>query len=377
MVLPPPQTREFTEHVAQLEQECIREHEQLHQSLQEIVLLLQKTNSEVEKLAARELQLSNRVRDMEMHLDNYGREDIRDLYSSSHEVQLRLFMMRSQAEQLQSRQQHIREHQEKINLLLDLLQAHRLYQGADITAPLAPRQSAILGGTSTFTAMLGNTQTLSAPNVMNLIEAQEDERLRISRQIHDGPTQTLINVVLRAEICERLLDRDVAEARAELNGLKAMISASLQETRRIIFDLRPMILDDLGLVPTLRRYLAELGRIKQLRGEVAGPEHDLDLNSTMQTALFRFTQMILAAMLADGGAEHVDIRVERDDSTARIFIDAAALQGDRTAIEERLEEDLHLTQRLEMLNGALTTEQRSNRGFLVEVVIPIPLEAAA
>jgi two-component system sensor histidine kinase DegS len=107
MVLPPPQTKEFFDRVVALEGECRTELELSVQSLSEIALLLNKTNSEVEKLGNRELQMSNRVRDMELHLDNYSREDIRDLYNISHEIQLRLFMMRSQAEQLQNRQQHI------------------------------------------------------------------------------------------------------------------------------------------------------------------------------------------------------------------------------------------------------------------------------
>ena len=374
MVLPPPQTKEFGERVLALEEECQRELEQSTQSLHEIALLLQKTNQEVERLATKELQLANRVRDMEMHLDNYGREDIRDLYSTSHEIQLRLFMMRSQAEQLQNRQQHIKEYEEKLRLLVDLLQVQQM-QVEGGTVPLPPRQTGSLstGGTS----IISGTRIIDQPNVLGIIEAQEDERLRISRQIHDGPTQTLTNLILRAEICERLIDRDIAEARSELNSLKAMINNSLQDTRRMIFELRPMILDDLGLVPTLRRYMTELGRLKQVQAEVSGPEHELGLNNTMQVALFRFTQSILSAMLAEGTAEHLEVRVERDGMLARIVIDATALQGDRTGIEERLEEDPHLHQRLTMLNANLTTEQRTNRGFLVEVNIPIPDEAVA
>jgi len=73
MPFPPPQTREFGERILALEEEVRRELEQTVQSQREIALLLSTTNSEVEKFAARELQLSNRVRDMEMHLDNYGR----------------------------------------------------------------------------------------------------------------------------------------------------------------------------------------------------------------------------------------------------------------------------------------------------------------
>jgi hypothetical protein len=110
---------------------------------------------------------------------------------------------------------------------------------------------------------------------------------------------------------------------------------------------------------------------------VTGPEHELGLNNLMQVALFRFTQSILSAMLAEGSAEHLDIRVERDGMVAKIVIDATAVQGDRTGIEERLEEDPHLHQRLTMLNANLTTEQRTNRGFLVEVLVPIPEEAVA
>ena len=374
MVLPPPQTKEFGDRVLALEEDCQRELEQSVQSLHEIALLLQKTNQEVERLASKELQLANRVRDMEMHLDNYGREDIRDLYSTSHEIQLRLFMMRSQAEQLQNRQQHIKEYQEKLRLLVDLLQVQQM-QVESGTVALTPRQTGMLNAVGT--SVIGGTEIIGAPSVLGIIEAQEDERLRISRQIHDGPTQTLTNLILRAEICERLIDRDIAEARSELNSLKAMINHSLQDTRRMIFELRPMILDDLGLVPTLRRYMTELGRLKQIHAEVSGPEHELGLTNTMQVALFRFTQSILSAMLAEGTAEHLEIRVERDGMLARILIDATALQGDRTGIEERLEEDPHLHQRLTMLNANLTTEQRTNRGFLVEVNIPIPDEAVA
>ena len=97
----------------------------------------------------------------------------------------------------------------------------------------------------------------------------------------------------------------------------------------------------------------------------------------MQVALFRFTQSILSALLADGTAEHLDIRIERPGTMARIVIDATALQGDRTGIEERLEEDPHLHQRLTMLNAHLTTEQRANPGFIVEVNVPVPEDAVA
>lgn len=364
MVLPPPQTQEFFERVATLEGESRQELEQSSQSLTEIALLLGKTNSEVERHSSRELQLSNRLRDMEMHLENYSREDIRDLYNASHEAQLRLFMLRSQAEQLQSRQQHIKEYQQKVKLLIDLL-------GLQNAAPEEPTQKS---PRRQITSMLSDDEFDGVHDVIGIIEAQEDERMRISRQIHDGPTQALTNLILRAEICERLIDRDVDEARNEIGGLRAMINASLQETRRIIFDLRPMILDEVGLVPTLRRYMAELARLKDLQFSVEGPDYDAELSGPLQTALFRMVQSILAAILAEGSADHIEIHVSRDDAGASLRVVASALQTDRDVIHERLQ-DAHFQHRLQLLKAKMTPENRSNRGMSIDITVPM-LDAA-
>jgi len=360
MVLPPAQTKEFFEQVVTLEGESRQELEQLSQSFTEIALLLGKTNSEVERHSARELQLSNRLRDMELHLENYSREDIRDLYNSAHEAQLRLFMLRSQAEQLQSRQQHIKEYQQKVRVLIDLLGMQSPAIG-DAAFAQARRQP---------TMMLNQDGDADTPGVISIIEAQEDERFRISRQIHDGPTQALTNLILRAEICERLIDHDVDEARAEISGLRAMINSSLQETRRIMFDLRPMILDELGLIATLRRYMAELGKLKDLQYSITGPEQDAELTGPLQVALFRMIQSLLAAILAEGSADQIDIDIERSDSMTRLRIEASALQTDREVVNERLQEP-HFQHRLQLLKAKMTPENRTNRGISIDIAIPM------
>jgi two-component system sensor histidine kinase DegS len=285
--------------------------------------------------------------------------------------------MRSQAEQLQNRQQHLKEYQEKLRLLIDLLAIIPIDDGSPATALF---RTGRLGGTMAMgnaTQMMADgTQPANGLSILSLIEAQEEERLRISRQIHDGPTQTLTNLILRAEICERLIDRDVAEARSELRGLKSQINASLQDTRRLIFDLRPMILDDLGLVPTVRRYLVELSRLKGgLQSEVGGPEHDTKLSSTMQVALFRFVQSLLNALLADGSAEHFDVQIAREETAVRIMIDATGLETDRAEIEERLK-DSYFQHRLEMLQGAIAVSPRSHRGLSIELMVPVPSDPA-
>src|SRR5205807_4624062 len=87
----------------------------------------------------------------------------------------------------------------------------------------------------------------------------EEERMRIARDMHDGPAQSMANLVLQAEILERLISRDPQLVVNELADFKDAVRTVLDETRRLIFDLRPMTLDDLGLVPTLRKFVKELG----------------------------------------------------------------------------------------------------------------------
>ena len=90
---------------------------------------------------------------------------------------------------------------------------------------------------------------------LRIIQAQEEERQRVARDIHDGPAQSMSNVVLKAEICERLFSVDLDKARDELQKLKDIVRDCLKDVRKIIYNLRPMSLDDLGLIPTLQRLI--------------------------------------------------------------------------------------------------------------------------
>src|SRR5437899_1555157 len=93
-----------------------------------------------------------------------------------------------------------------------------------------------------------------------LLGAQEDLRREIARAMHDGPAQSLTNIVLQAQIVERLVTTEPTRAGVEVRQLVAMVQQTLEATKSFIFDVRPMVLDDLGLVPTLKRAARERGR---------------------------------------------------------------------------------------------------------------------
>ncbi|QUI21100.1 sensor histidine kinase [Vallitalea pronyensis] len=128
---------------------------------------------------------------------------------------------------------------------------------------------------------------------LKVIKAQEEERARISREMHDGPSQNLSNLILKTELCIKLLDKDLERTRLELQSLKAIIRTTINETRRMIYNLRPMALDDLGLVPTLERYIDKIRNEVNFNifFEVLNMEDDV--NSIISLTLYRIVQEAL------------------------------------------------------------------------------------
>ena len=120
-----------------------------------------------------------------------------------------------------------------------------------------------------------------------LLGAQEDLRREISRAMHDGPAQSLTNIVLQAQIVERLVASDPASARGEVRELVQMVQQTLDATKSFIFDVRPMVLDDLGLVPTLRRAARDRGRRVGVPVEFDSLGTDRRLPMDLESGLFR------------------------------------------------------------------------------------------
>ena len=131
-----------------------------------------------------------------------------------------------------------------------------------------------------------------------LQSAQEDLRRDIARAMHDGPAQSLTNIVLQTQIVERLIDRDPAAARAEVRELVGMVQRTLDATKTFIFDVRPMVLDDLGLVPTLRRVARDRSRRAQVPVEFESLGPDRRLQMELESAIFRIVDESVAALTA-------------------------------------------------------------------------------
>ena len=359
--------QEFQERLTSLIQELRQEQESLNRESNEIDGLLRTTQTEVEKLGQRDLAISNRIRDMELNLDNYSRQDMKAIYTTGHEIQMRLFMMRTQVDQLQSRKQAIKTRQGVVAHIIEVLSQmpEGFVPSRATTATANPAARADAAGRDV------NPQEVAA----RVIQAQEEERLRISRALHDGPAQTMSNLVLRAEICERAMDVDSTRARAELAALKSMASATLQDTRRFIFDLRPMILDDLGLEKTLRQYIRQWADKNKTEVNLSVSGVKDRLPPAVEISIYRIAQDALNNISAHAHAAHVQVNVDVEDHTL-----IASIEDDGSGFNvEDLEKEqsnralgiASMRQRAEMLDGQLIIESMIGRGTKITVAVPV------
>ncbi|HEV7604129.1 MAG TPA: histidine kinase [Candidatus Limnocylindrales bacterium] len=142
-----------------------------------------------------------------------------------------------------------------------------------------------------------------------LLGAQEDLRREIARAMHDGPAQSLTNIVLQAQIVERLVATDPTRATSEVRQLVAMVQQTLEATKSFIFDVRPMVLDDLGLVPTLRRAARERGRRAGVPVEFDSMGSDRRLPMDLESGLFRILDEAMAAYLG-ARADRVSVKLD-------------------------------------------------------------------
>jgi two-component system, NarL family, sensor histidine kinase DegS len=145
-----------------------------------------------------------------------------------------------------------------------------------------------------------------------LLNSQEDLRREIARAMHDGPAQSLTNIVLQAQIVERLVATEPARAGGEVRELVSMVQQTLEATKSFIFDVRPMVLDDLGLVPTLRRAARDRGRRAGVAVEFDSKGSDRRLPMDLESGLFRILDEALTAYLAQN-PDRVSLRLEWSD----------------------------------------------------------------
>jgi two-component system sensor histidine kinase DegS len=300
------------------------EMDDTNRALKEITLMLEQSRVEVGKLTQRNAAVTANLQQIQGQIGKIPGEEVRTVYDAAMETQQRLFVMRGQLEKLQGDQAHL----ERYIGMLDRL------------------KNAVSAGGDT-----GKSDRSASSNVEMLVNVQEAERQRLSRQMHDGPAQSLSNFILQTEI--------------------AMMS-TFQKVRNFIFELRPMMLDDLGLAPTLTRYADMFKEQAGVEVSVTVTGSERRMESYVEVMVFRAMQELLSNAVDQNQATLVKIQLDMGDIAVKLSVDdnGKGFDTDAPGKDENLGLKL-IKERTEMLGGTFEINSSPGKGARVTLSIPL------
>jgi two-component system sensor histidine kinase DegS len=330
---------------------CQSEMKDLDREIKEISLMVEQSQLEVTKLAQRNAAINAQLQKMQNQLDNVPKADVKAAYDSALDSQQRIFVMRGQLDKLQSDRTHLERYKATLDQVIKALQN---------------------GGGSAGKGISG-----AADTVEMIIRAQEAERQRLSRQMHDGPAQALSNFILQTEIAARLFDIDQTKAKEELGNLKTAASSTFQKVRDFIFELRPMMLDDLGLAPTLNRYIDALKSQSSTDFRLTTTGMEARLEPYIEVMIFRAIQELLGNALRHSQASQVKVQLDAAGGEVKVSVDDNGKGFDLESLNETSGMGLKVIRdRVDMVGGEMDVDSVPGQGTRVTFTIPAKVISA-
>ncbi|MEX0874108.1 MAG: GAF domain-containing sensor histidine kinase [Actinomycetota bacterium] len=202
-----------------------------------------------------------------------------------------------------------------------------------------------------------------------VMRAQEDERARIARDLHDSAGQALASILLSLKLAEQT--DSITEVHKRLADLRQLTSATASEVRRIAMELRPSVLDDIGLVAALDRYVTDLQertgilleRTIQLSGKRLSPE--------IETVIYRVLQEALTNALRSAQPTRIDIELEELGDVVRLVVRDDGRGFDPEAVEGEGLGLLGMRERASLVDGKLSVLSAPGSGTTIELEIPL------
>ena len=212
---------------------------------------------------------------------------------------------------------------------------------------------------------------------INLLETQENERKRIARDLHDSTVQNLTSMMHKTELCTRLIDIDSVRAKLELQTMIHTIKATINDMRNIIYDLRPMSLDDLGLVVTIDRFIKEIKSNHVIDLSLSVINKEKIVLPIINLTLFRIIQEASNNSLKHAKATKIIIGLEYNDDSILLSISDNGLGFKQLKSNESENNILSgfglsiMKERVLLLSGEIKIESDTNIGTKITVKVPL------
>ncbi|HKV02244.1 MAG TPA: sensor histidine kinase [Ktedonobacteraceae bacterium] len=251
---------------------------------------------------------------------------------------------------------------------------------SSLRAPLTGVDSQADQLARTFNMVLDALDEASRLRASQIINAQEQERQRIARELHDETSQVLTSLLISLAVLEESVETQ--EARERIADTRALAHSTLRAVRNLSIDLRPSALDDLGLLPALRWYVKEYQKKCSIVVDFQSTGFKQRLPAEMETALYRIVQECLTNTAKHANARKVSITLKEDWERvyATIVDDGQGFDYEALLKTPNQERGLGLAgmhERAVLLDGELTIHSVAGYGTTIEVSIPLPATGLA
>lgn len=212
---------------------------------------------------------------------------------------------------------------------------------------------------------------------LGILEAQEIERQRIARDLHDTTVQNLTGLVHKSELCIKLLDIDIIRAKLELNSMSSTLKMIINDMRGIIYNLKPMTLDDLGLTITIQRYASRIINLNNIQVKVSSNEEPKEILSVIKLTIFRIIQEACNNIIKHANATYICIDIDYMANSINVEITDNGVGFDINKLmtsEQTSSFGLSImNERVALLSGKLLIKSEKGKGTTVSITVPLAI----
>lgn len=352
------------EEIFNISENVLKECELILQEIEKFKAKVLVVIKEAEKLTKEEKESRQKLFLVSKNIGEYSENDIRKAYNEAKDKQVQLLLKREEEQNL------IRERNQ---LEIRLKKNYEIVEQAE---SLMSKMKSVMDFLVSDLVDLGKTISNLEDKTqigMKIIKAQEEERRRIARDIHDGPAQNIASLVIKTEIVEKLLKRGNIHIEDELKDIKTQLRAVLKEIRGIMYDLRPISLDEVGLIPTIERMAADMSYEKNIAIEIKKISDYPIFNSLNKLIVYRIVQESLNNIIKHSGAKNVVIRmdVRQDSINGSVSDDGKGFDTDSFMEAKNKSFGLSsMKERAEIAHGSITIKSVVGKGTKIMFSIP-------
>lgn len=352
------------EEILMISEQTEKEYANLEKELVQTKLLVKQYITKSDELEKKVQASRRRLSEVSKRFDIHDEATIRRVYEETHQLQTEFLIVQREEKALR---------QKRDDLERRLLQLSKTIEYANNLGRKVSIISSFLQDDFNEVNEIIKSAHEKQQIGLKIIEAQENERKRISREIHDGPAQSLANILVRSEIVDLAFrDGDTKQALQEMQLIRESIRQALREVRRIIYDLRPMALDDLGLFPTIKKHISSVSEYSNIDIELALHGEERRVQTNYEVAVFRILQEALQNSIRHANASLIKVRVELLKNKISLIIEDNGVGFVPEEVNDKKDSYgiIGMKERVDLLDGEIKIISKPNSGTKITVSIP-------